>query len=220
MPLVRLIPVLALAAGFTAHAARADVVSTPPATPTQAAATVWHGVTVNDPYRWLEDAASPAVRDWIAAQNRHTEAVLGAMPDGKAMNERVRQLAITSTTRSGPLLAGGTLFYLQQTPPQSQPVLVAQAWPEGAARTLVDQFGRTGLVCVAVGEAEDETVESLLHFLQRHRRRSESRGGRRAGRHRDTRPYAGCQYRCLSVAEDAPPHIPHASRSSLLRTDA
>jgi prolyl oligopeptidase len=50
----------------------------------------------------------------------------------------VQQLAVTSTTRSGPTLAGGTLFYLQQTPPQPQPVLIAQAWPDGAAKVLVD----------------------------------------------------------------------------------
>ncbi|HEY8327265.1 MAG TPA: prolyl oligopeptidase family serine peptidase [Rhodanobacter sp.] len=110
----------------------------PPPTPRDAASGEFHGVSVADPYRWLENPGDPAVRQWIAAQNAYTEAALAAMPQGKALTARVQQLAITSTTRSGPMLAGGTLFYLQQTPPQPQPVLIAQAWPDGAAKVLVD----------------------------------------------------------------------------------
>jgi prolyl oligopeptidase len=110
----------------------------PPPTPRQAASGTFHGVSVADPYRWLENPDDPAVRQWIGAQNAYTEAALAAMPQGKALTARVQQLAVTSTTRSGPTLAGGTLFYLQQTPPQPQPVLIAQAWPDGAAKVLVD----------------------------------------------------------------------------------
>ncbi|UJJ59996.1 prolyl oligopeptidase family serine peptidase [Rhodanobacter denitrificans] len=124
----------------------------PPPTPQQAASGTFHGVSVADPYRWLENPDDPAVRRWIAAQNAYTEATLAAMPQGKALTVRVQQLAITSTTRSGPTLAGGTLFYLQQTPPQPQPVLIAQAWPDGAAKVLVDpnaDHGGTGTAITA-----------------------------------------------------------------------
>jgi len=110
----------------------------PPPTPRQDSSSEFHGVSVADPYRWLENPHDPAVRQWIGAQNAYTEAALAAMPQGKALTARVQQLAVTSTTRSGPMLAGGTLFYLQQTPPQPQPVLIAQAWPDGTAKVLVD----------------------------------------------------------------------------------
>lgn len=112
--------------------------SLPPATARHAASSVLHGVRVADPYRWLENPDDPAVQAWISAQNAHTEKLLAAMPDGKVLTARVRQLAITSTTRSSPLLAGGTLFFMQETPPQPQPQLMAQAWPDGKARVLVD----------------------------------------------------------------------------------
>ncbi|CAM5301127.1 prolyl oligopeptidase family serine peptidase [Rhodanobacter lindaniclasticus] len=128
--------VLAATAACCSHASAAAIA--PPASPQHAAQSVLHGVPVADPYRWLENPADPAVRQWITAQNAYTEATLAAMPEGEALNARVQQLAITSTTRSGPTLAGGTLFYLQQTPPQPQPVLIAQAWPDGAAKVLVD----------------------------------------------------------------------------------
>ncbi len=110
----------------------------PPPTVHGADASVIHGVSVADPYRWLENPDTASVQRWTKAQNAYTEAELAAMPQGTALTARVQQLAITSTSRSGPTLAGDTLFYLQQTPPQPQPVLIAQAWPDGAAKTLVD----------------------------------------------------------------------------------
>ncbi len=149
----------------------------PPASPQRADASVIHGVSVKDPYRWLENPAAPAVQQWIKAQNAHTEAALAAMPEGKALTERVQQLAITSTTRSGPTLAGGTLFYMQQTPPQPQPVLIAQAWPDGVAKTLVDPNagdGSTAIVAywpsprgryLAYGSAEGGSELTTIHVL-------------------------------------------------------
>ncbi|MEW9622963.1 prolyl oligopeptidase family serine peptidase [Rhodanobacter geophilus] len=149
----------------------------PPASPRHADASVLHGVTVADPYRWLEHSADPAVTAWIKAQNAYTEQVLATMPDGKAMNARVQQLAITSTTRSSPLLAGGTLFYLQETPPQPQPQLMAQAWPDGTPRVLVDLDANGGNTAItgywpspsgrylAYGTAEGGSELTTLHVL-------------------------------------------------------
>jgi prolyl oligopeptidase len=172
--LLRRLPVLALAAAVAAHA---DTTPKPPASPTQPASSTLHGVTVSDPYRWLENPQDPAVQTWIAAQNAHTEAVLAAMPDGKAMTARVQQLAITSTTRSSPLLAGGTLFYMQETPPQPQPQLMAQVWPDGKARVLVDLNAGDGNTAMtgywpspsgrylAYGTAEGGSELTTLHVL-------------------------------------------------------
>jgi prolyl oligopeptidase len=170
----RSLPVLALLACV---AAQARQTTKPPATPTHQASTTLHGVTVADPYRWLENPADPAVQDWIKAQNAYTEKVLAAMPDGKATNARVQQLAITSTTRSSPLLAGGTLFYLQETPPQPQPQLMAQAWPDGQPRVLVDLGAAGGGTAItgywpspsgrylAYGTAEGGSELTTLHVL-------------------------------------------------------
>jgi prolyl oligopeptidase len=41
---------------------------------------VVHGVQVADPYRWLEDGDAADTQAWVAEQNRHTRAVLDAMP--------------------------------------------------------------------------------------------------------------------------------------------
>lgn len=161
---------LVLLAVSIAHAA-------PPPTAREAAVTILHGEQVADPYRWLENPDDPKVQRWIAAQNAYTESQLSAMPDGKAMTARVQHLAITSTTRSGPILAGGTLFYMQETPPQPQPVLMAQAWPNGTARALVDMNndgGRTAITgywpspngrYLVYGTAEGGSELTTLHVL-------------------------------------------------------
>lgn len=98
----------------------------------------FHGQPVHDPYRWLEEARSPEVQAWIEAQNACTESTLNRFPEGSWIRQRVMQLSMTSPRRSAPQLQGGQLFYLRDTPPDPQPVLVAQAWPEGADRVLVD----------------------------------------------------------------------------------
>lgn len=149
----------------------------PPPTPRHDVTETFFGHVVHDPYRWLEDGDAPAVKQWIAAQNAYAEKVIDGFPGARAMAKRVGELAITSTTRSAPLLAGGTLFYLQQTPPQPQPVLVAQSWPHGAAQVLVDPNKEGGRLAItgfwpspngrylAYGTATGGSELTTLHVL-------------------------------------------------------
>src|SRR6185295_16224413 len=51
-----------------------------------------HGVDVADPYRWLEDAGSPDVKDWVEKQNKLTESVLGKVAGRKKIRERLGTL--------------------------------------------------------------------------------------------------------------------------------
>lgn len=156
-----------------AHAATTQ----PPATPKRMVSETLAGQPVNDPYRWLENPEAADVKQWIDAQNAYTEATIGAMPLGKALSARVRELAITSTTRSSPTLAGGTLFYFENTPPQAQPLLVAKAWPDGPTRTLVDPNQGDGSTAIteywpspsgkylAYGTAEGGSELTTIHIL-------------------------------------------------------
>ena len=49
-------------------------------TPRVEVSTGYHGVTVSESYRWLEDAASAETKAWTAAQNARTRAVLDGLP--------------------------------------------------------------------------------------------------------------------------------------------
>ena len=137
-----LVPALLLVSTASAAAAA------PPPTPRDVVTTTMHGVAVRDPYRWLEDAGSPKVHAWIDAQNAYADSVMGKFKDATAITERVRQLAITSTQQYAPQLVHGTLFFMRETPPQAQPVLVAQAWPNGSQRVLVDTNPSGGNVAI------------------------------------------------------------------------
>ena len=155
-----------------------EITAMPPATPKHDVTDTYFGTAVHDPYRWLEDADAPAVKQWIAAQNSYTEKVMGGFPDAKAIAKRVGELALTSTEQFRPEIVGSTLFYLRQTPPQPQAVLVAQGWPQGKAKVLVDPNAAHGSVAitgywpspdgqyVAYGTAEGGNEETTIRFIE------------------------------------------------------
>jgi len=155
-----------------------EVPAMPPPTRKHDVAETFFGTTVHDPYRWLEQADASAVKQWIAAQNVYTEKVMDGFKDAKAIARRVGELALTSTQQFDPEIVGSSLFYMRQTPPQPQAVLVAQGWPNGKARVLVDPNGAHGSIAitgywpspdgkyVAYGTAEGGNEETTIRFIE------------------------------------------------------
>ena len=109
--------------------------------------TTYWGVTVADPYRWLEPDSAATSR-WIDAQNTYAAKVFAPLHHAAEINARLRQLAITGPQQFDPKIAGGMLFYLRETPPQAQPVLVSETWPSGTPRVLVDPNPAGGLLSI------------------------------------------------------------------------
>ncbi|HLI97588.1 MAG TPA: prolyl oligopeptidase family serine peptidase, partial [Candidatus Baltobacteraceae bacterium] len=103
-----------------------------------AATAVFFGQTVSDPYRYLENATSARTQAWIDAQNARAERVLDAYSGNARIVRRVQQLALTGVQQSDAHISGNMLFYVRETPPQPQPLLVAQPWPSGTPRVLLD----------------------------------------------------------------------------------
>src|SRR5207249_9144368 len=52
----------------------------------------YHGTRVADPYRWLEDVDSEETCEWVAAENRVTEAYLARVPQRDAIRRRLTEL--------------------------------------------------------------------------------------------------------------------------------
>jgi prolyl oligopeptidase len=50
-----------------------------------------HGVEVADPYRWLEDANSPGIREWLAVQQKHA-AIYFASTERELIHRRLAEL--------------------------------------------------------------------------------------------------------------------------------
>ncbi|HEX7878917.1 MAG TPA: prolyl oligopeptidase family serine peptidase [Candidatus Eisenbacteria bacterium] len=94
-----------------------------------------HGTPVHDPYRWLEDDDSDAVRRWTANQNALTQSVLGGVPGRDYIRQRLSELLKIGTI-DAPKVRGQRLFFMARSGDQQQPVLYVKE--NGASRVLVD----------------------------------------------------------------------------------
>ena len=100
---------------------------------------VYHGVSVEDPYRWLEDDVrdSKAVRDWVTAQNEVTDGYLDALPGRSALKARLR--AIWDHERFGvPVARGGRYFQTYNDGLMNQDVVLMQAALDADAEIVFD----------------------------------------------------------------------------------
>lgn len=113
-----------------------------PATRKEFASETFHGLTVTENYRWLEEPAGAGVRAWIDQQNELTRASLNAFPGRDAIEARVKEILSAPTTRwlDAHVLKNGKVLAVKLQPPAQQPVLVVLNSLNDAAaqRVLVD----------------------------------------------------------------------------------
>ena len=127
-----------------------------PHTPTVDQVDDYHGTKVADPYRWLEDPDAPAVREWVAGQNRVTQAWLGEVSARPAIRARLAEL--WDHPRAGaPWRRGEAWFQLRNTGLQNQDVLWTMAAPDAVGRVLLDPNelsadGTVALSALAISE--------------------------------------------------------------------
>lgn len=142
----------ALAAGaMLAPAASAAAQSVPGAVAAEPAATtprypatrkvgqtdVYHGVTVADPYRWLENTDAPDTKAWVEAENAVTFAYLAALPERGAIRERLTRLW-NFPKYGAPFKRGRRYFYSENSGLQNQSVLYVTDAPAKPGRVLLD----------------------------------------------------------------------------------
>jgi prolyl oligopeptidase len=97
----------------------------------------YHGTTVADPYRWLEDDNAPATKAWVEAQNEVTFAYLNAIPGRAAIKARLTKL--WNFERYGvPFKEGGRYFYSRNDGLQNQSVLYTVETLTATPRVLLD----------------------------------------------------------------------------------
>jgi prolyl oligopeptidase len=98
---------------------------------------VYHGVTVADPYRWLENTDAPETKTWVEAQNRLSERYLSQVPERAAIRNRLTQLWNYART-SAPFKEGDRYFYFQNSGLQNQSILYVQDRRNATPRILLD----------------------------------------------------------------------------------
>ena len=87
-----------------------------PATKKVEQSDTYHGTAVADPYRWLEDDVrkSTDVADWVAEQNKVTDAYLAKLPERDAIKKRITELWNYEKI-SAPSKTGGKYFFSRTT---------------------------------------------------------------------------------------------------------
>ncbi len=121
---------LFLIIGVTLFLALADRLCAEPPNDYPASKTVdaldhYHGTSVADPYRWLEQLDSGDTQSWIEAQNRATAKYLEALPLRQALQKRISELWNYPKV-SVPVREGGRIWYRKNRGLQRQAVLYSK----------------------------------------------------------------------------------------------
>ncbi|HEY2445622.1 MAG TPA: prolyl oligopeptidase family serine peptidase [Rhizomicrobium sp.] len=181
MPLSARFGILALT--LASGAAFAATIPPPPPTPAGSTVDMIQGVKVADPYRWLENPADPAVKNWSDAQNARTRAYLDALSSEATIKAKLTRLITATSPAYYELTARGTaVFAMYNDPAKQQPMLVAlnaKADP-ASRRTVLDPnaMDAKGLMAidwfvpspdgarVAVSLSKNGSEDGTLHIFE------------------------------------------------------
>lgn len=124
----------------TIEALTETAVVTAPTTEVRPVTETYHGVSVTENYRWLEDWNDPAVVTWSEAQNEYARAQLDALPDLPAIRRRVESIYQAKVVQHWAVTtAAGRVFAIKSEPPKQQPFLVELASLDNPdARVVLD----------------------------------------------------------------------------------
>ncbi|MCX6876173.1 MAG: prolyl oligopeptidase family serine peptidase [Verrucomicrobia bacterium] len=143
----------------------------------------YHGVQIVDDYRWLEEAGTPAVKAWTAAQNRHARDYLDGLPTRAGIGARLTGWFAKDTPSHEHLVSRpGRLFALKFQPPKQQRLLVMLASADDLASEKVvldpneiEPKGQVAMdwfvpspdgMLLAVSLSEHGSEEGTLHFFR------------------------------------------------------
>lgn len=141
-------------------------------------ADVIHGVRVKDPYRWLEDEKSPAVRAWMKAMDDHARKRLAALPGRDLLAERLAELSYVDAL-GAPQRRGRRFFFSRQHRNKEKRVHYWRQGENGVISLLLDpntmsEDGSTSVLgvfpdfqgrVVAYKASENNADESTLYLM-------------------------------------------------------
>jgi prolyl oligopeptidase len=96
-----------------------------------------HGVSVPDPYRWLEDQNSPETRTWIDAENAYTHKLLDAWPGRAKVERRATELLRVDSIRL-PIEENDRYFYRKRLANQDLYLIYMRQGLKGEEQLLID----------------------------------------------------------------------------------
>ena len=97
----------------------------------------YHGVSVADPYRWLEDDNSADTKAWVKAQNEVSFGYLEKLPLRETFKKRIEVLS-NYEKLSAPTHRGEWFYFYKNSGLQNQSVLYRQKGLNGNAEEVLD----------------------------------------------------------------------------------
>ncbi|RYF69477.1 MAG: S9 family peptidase, partial [Cytophagaceae bacterium] len=97
----------------------------------------YHGTSVADPYRWLEDDRSAETAAWVKAENEVTNAFLDKIPYRKQFQDRLEKV-YNYPKYSAPSRKGDYFYFSKNDGLQNQSVLYRQKGLDGKPEVVID----------------------------------------------------------------------------------
>lgn len=94
------------------------------------------GVTLHDPYRWMEGEHNAEFQQWLVAQGQDTRAKLDALPTLKTWQKVLQSTGETTLIHRMQRYAAGRLFFVRQGAQGSGTLMVREK--DGTERVLLD----------------------------------------------------------------------------------
>ena len=130
---------------------------------------VLHGVSVTDPYRWLESRNSSQTSDWIDDQQQRYDTYFSVNSNLGPLSDFVRELLDVDTVEQ-PTRVGGRYFYRRRQKGREQACIYTRDRSTGKERVIVDPsalgpFASVAIHCIA--DSGDLIAYGLKHGGER-----------------------------------------------------
>jgi prolyl oligopeptidase len=126
-----------------------------------------HGVSIADPYRWLEDQKSPETRAWVEAESAYTQKFLDELPGRKLLRKRFAELLKIDTV-SAPVACEGRYFFTKRLANQDLSIIYVRQGINGRDEVLVDPHPMSADHMVSVSMQDVTRDGKLLAYGVRH----------------------------------------------------
>lgn len=98
------------------------------------------GISVSDPYRWLEDSSNPEVIKWVNSQNEYLYESLKDKNFEIFSDELIKNFKVTNF--SNPVSRDGRYFYSERKPDEDQYAIYMKVGLDGEPIKLIDPNGK------------------------------------------------------------------------------
>lgn len=111
---------------------------------------IYHGTSIADPYRWLEDDNSEATKEWVIAQNKVTQEYLSKIPFRDQIKKRLEELW-NYPKNGAPTKHGNYYYFFKNDGLQNQSVLYRAETLGGTPEVFLDPNKLSADGTVALG---------------------------------------------------------------------